>query len=92
MNWNISQKEWDMLIFSLYGKKHSIPCPNSYQNTLGRPQGFKITVESRVYVNAGAVLISTSLREDFNHARTSKITCCERIDYNEEENRIVGLF
>ena len=43
MNWNISQKKWDILIFSLYGKKHSIPCPNT-TNTLGRPQGFKITV------------------------------------------------
>ena len=60
-------------------------------NLLGRPQGFKITVRE-VYVNAGAGFVVAITGKILTMPGLPKSPAAERIDYNEEENRIVGLF
>jgi len=58
---------------------------------LGRPQGFKISVRE-VYVNAGAGFVVAVTGKILTMPGLPKSPAAERIDYDEENNRIVGLF
>lgn len=58
---------------------------------LGRPQGFKISVRE-VYVNAGAGFVVAITGKILTMPGLPKSPAAERIDYEEETNRIVGLF
>lgn len=60
-------------------------------NLLGRPQGFNISVRE-VYVNAGAGFVVAITGKILTMPGLPKSPAAERIDYDEEKNRIVGLF
>ncbi len=58
---------------------------------LGRPQGFNISVRE-VYVNAGAGFVVAITGKILTMPGLPKSPAAQRIDYDEEKNRIVGLF
>lgn len=58
---------------------------------LGRPQGFHIDVRE-VYVNAGAGFVVAVTGKILTMPGLPKVPAAEAIDYDEETNRIVGLF
>lgn len=58
---------------------------------LGRPTGFKINVRE-VYVNAGAGFVVVITGKVMTMPGLPKVPAAEAIDYDEENNKIVGLF
>ena len=58
---------------------------------LGRPLGFNISVRE-VYVNAGAGFVVAITGKILTMPGLPKLPAAQRIDYDEEKNRIVGLF
>lgn len=58
---------------------------------LGRPMGFKINVRE-VYVNAGAGFVVALTGKILTMPGLPKVPAAEGIDYDEENNRITGLF
>ncbi len=60
-------------------------------NLLGRPTGFKISVRE-VYINAGAGFVVALTGKILTMPGLPKVPAAENINYNEENNRITGLF
>ena len=58
---------------------------------LGRPTGFKISVRE-VYINAGAGFVVALTGKILTMPGLPKVPAAENIDYDEENNRITGLF
>lgn len=58
---------------------------------LGRPEGFKINVRE-VYVNAGAGFVVVLTGKILTMPGLPKVPAAEGIDYDEDNNRITGLF
>ena len=58
---------------------------------LGRPEGFKINVRE-VYVNAGAGFVVVITGKILTMPGLPKVPAAEGIDFDEESNRITGLF
>ena len=58
---------------------------------LGRPKGFKISVRE-VYINAGAGFVVALTGKILTMPGLPKVPAAENIDYDEENNRITGLF
>jgi formate--tetrahydrofolate ligase len=58
---------------------------------LGRPEGFQINVRE-VYVNAGAGFVVVVTGKILTMPGLPKVPAAETIDFDEETNRIVGLF
>lgn len=58
---------------------------------LGRPTGFKISVRE-VYINAGAGFVVALTGKILTMPGLPKVPAAVNIDYDEENNRIIGLF
>ncbi len=61
------------------------------QTKLGRPEGFTITIRE-VYVSAGAGFVVAITGSIMTMPGLPKVPAAENIDYNEETERITGLF
>lgn len=61
------------------------------QTKLGRPEGFAITIRE-VYVSAGAGFVVAITGSIMTMPGLPKVPAAENIDYNEETERITGLF
>ncbi len=58
---------------------------------LGRPTGFKISVRE-IYINAGAGFVVALTGKILTMPGLPKVPAAVNIDYDEENNRIIGLF
>ena len=61
------------------------------QNKLGRPSGFTLNIRE-AYVNAGAGFVVAITGSIMTMPGLPKVPAAENIDYDEENNRITGLF